>query len=641
MRRFSTSGWGAAGWQQALVAVIAAIVFWPQASVNPAVGLDPSWQAGLALARIHDLAWGREVVFTLGPLGFLQTTAYYSFDQSLLATIYQMITVAALFLGIAAGLRQRYAPLTSLIAAFVTTGIAAYLCIGPGLEVGDSLGMMYPELAFLAAFAWSSVLLLQDAPQRSTVFITCLVLGAAAGFQLLVKLNSGLAVFAIALVASLLLDWRAVGRHCATTIIFVASIPIWWIFAGQRLGDLPKWLRFSAAVASGYSEAMARPLPALGLQAVPAVVLTFAWVGAICVVLVRGGAKIPRRFVLLVGLTTVIVVKSAFARLDQWHFSILLGLIVVAVIISPFFVARRRVFVVAAVTSVVLYVGVFGPFAYIHAQEALEAPAQAVDRLVTLALPGHVNQRIEQAKARQRALYAIPGRFIDSIGPGTVHIDPIEASAAWAYDRAWRPAPVFQTYAAYSPALDGLNGESLTKGPQFVLSQLSPPDAPAVGIDGRLGVQESPRYSRALLCDYTVSGVENGWALFTHTGSRCGRLTALSEVTVHENDVITIPEPSEPNAAVLAGIDLQSTAVDRLFQGTVAPLISFGVVLDGNTYRLVTKNAAEPFLVKSPPSVNSTNLQIHAHTIRLSRSQFLGHQGVTARLSFYEMQVRP
>jgi hypothetical protein len=270
----------------------------------------------------------------------------------------------------------------------------------------------------------------------------------------------------------------------------------------------------------------------------------------------------------------------------------------------------------------------------------VQAPVQAVDRLVTLALPGHVDQRVEQAKARQRALYAISDRFIKTIGSGTVHIDPKETSAVWAYDFAWRPVPVFQTYAAYNPTLDHLNSESLAKGPQFVLSRLSPA-SPAIGAYGRLGVQESPRYSRALLCNYTVSGVENRWALFAHTGSHCGPLTALSQVPVHGNEVITVPAPSGPDMAVLVGIDLERTVVDRLFQGTVAPLTISTVVLDGVAYRLIAANAAEPFLVNAPASVDGTNLQIHAHTIGVGCAPSLGQCDVAARLRFYEMRVEP
>ncbi|MGV7479259.1 hypothetical protein PJK53_29325, partial [Mycobacterium kansasii] len=79
-----------------------------------------------------------------------------------------------------------------------------------------------------------------------------------------------------------------------------------------------------------------------------------------------------------------------------------------------------------------------------------------------------MQRKIEQAKARQRALYGIPDHFIQTIGSSTVHVDPHEISAVWAYDLAWHPTPVFQTYQALTPMLDALNGESLANGPQFV-----------------------------------------------------------------------------------------------------------------------------------------------------------------------------
>ena len=554
MRWCSTTTWGAARWQRGVAAAIAALIFWPQSSVDAGVGIDQSWQAGLALARAHDLAWGPEIVLApYGPLGFFQTTAYYSFDQSVLATIYQPIIVAALFLGITAALRQRHAPITSLIGAFVTTGTIAILHIGHAWVPG----MMYPEMAVLAAFAWASLPLLQHDPKRSTAFITCIVLGAVAGLQLLVKFNTGLTIVAIALAVSVLLDWRAAGRHCATVTAFAASSVIWWVLAGQRLGDLPAWLRSSAAMLSGYSEGQG---VTLSLFAVPTVVVILAWIGTLCVMYVRGGPEIPRRFVVLLGLVTVITAKTALVRCDQWRSFVLLGLIVVAVAITPLTGTRRRASVVVVVT--IVFVGLSAELPLValgrphRIVAAVQAPVQAVDRLVTLALPGHVDQRVEQAKTRQRALYAIPDRFIKTIGSGTVHIDPNETSAVWAYNLAWRPPPVFQTYVAYTPALDGLNSESLATGPQFVLSRLSP-DSPAIGTDGRLGVQESPRYSHALLCNFTMSGVENRWALFTRTGPHCGPLIALSQVSVRGNNVITVPAPSGPDMAVLVGIDLE------------------------------------------------------------------------------------
>jgi hypothetical protein len=649
----STTEWGAAGWQQCLAAVIVAVLFRSQSPGDAAVGLDPSWQAGLALARVQHLAWGPEIVFTYGPLGFLQTTAYYSFGQSVLATIYQVIVVAALFLGIAAALRQRHAPMTSLIGAFIATGVATIVYNGIPQEFGISLPMMYPDLAVLATFVWAAVPLLQDNPKRSTVLTTCLVVGAVAGFQLLVKLNSGIGIVAIALAASVLLGWKAVARHCATVATFAASMLASWVLAGQRPGNLPAWLRYSAAVTSGYSEGRSTLLDFYvesGEHQITftrsAIVLVAAWVGALCVMFVRGGSEIPRRFVVLVGLATLISARAAFGHFEAPHFSILVGLIVVAVAITPLSWARlapkrRRTYVVAVVVIVIAQTCLI-PLGFLHGVEALKAPGEMVDRLVTLTLPGRFGQRVERVKADQRALYRVPDRFIKTIGTSTVHVDPFETSAVWAYDLAWRPAPVFQTYQAYNPTLDGLNTEPLDRGwTQFVLSRLSSAASPATGIDGHLGVQESPRYSRALLCNYTISGVENRWVLLTHTGPHCGQLTALSQVPVGENEMITVPTASGPNMAVLVGIDLQPTIIDQLFQGTVAPLTIPTVVLDGVAYRLMPENAAEPFLVSTPSSVDGTNLEIHAHTIGVGRAPSLGQGDVTARLRFYEMRVEP
>ncbi|WP_373121628.1 hypothetical protein [Mycobacterium marinum] len=629
-------------WQRILVAVIAAVVFWPQPSVEPTVGLDPSWQAGLALARIEHIAWGRELVFTYGPLGFLRTSAYYAFEQSLFATICQMVIISALFLGLAAALRLRHSPLTSLVGAFVLTGILTVLHLGHGLALRgySSLEMMYPELAVLAAFVWACVPLLQREPKRSTILTTCLVLGVVAGFQLLVKFNTGLAIVVIAVAMSMLLGWKAVGRHCATVAAFVVSTLIAWMLAGQAPGDLPAWIRGSTAIASGYTDGMATaPLPQWAL---PSVLLSVAWLVALCVMLVRARHRIPRRYLALVGLASMIAGKAAFGRFEPWHFAILVGVVIVALAITPWPRARRRTVVVATVLVALVFVVDLGGVAALADRGvlAMKAPVQAVDRIATLASPGRVEQRIERAKARQRALYSIPDRFIETIGSSTVHIDPYEISAAWAYDLSWQPTPVFQTYQALTPMLDALNGQSLSTGPQFVLSRLSAA-SPAIGIDGRLAVQESPLYSRALLCNYTLSGIENRWALFRRTAPHCGPLIELSQIPVRENHAIAIPAPSARDRAVLVGIDLDQTFADRYFHGQVAPLSTFTLVVDGVTYRLIAKNAAEPFLVNSPVSVADTNLQIHAHTIGVGRTVNLNEAMVTGRLRFYEMRVGP
>ncbi|MGE2727290.1 hypothetical protein [Mycolicibacterium pulveris] len=640
LRRWcSTTSIGSVRWHRALAAATAAVIFWPEASVDPGIGTSPSYQAGFALASIHQLAWGPEIVFTFGPLGFLQNTAYYSPGQSLLGSIYQAVVIATLFLGIAAALRVHRAPMTSLIGAFATTAVVAILHIGHG----PVPGLEYPELAFLAAFAWASVPLLQAQPKHPTVLITCIALGAAGGFQLLVKFNTGLTISAIALASSVLLDWRAVGRHAATLGACAASAVICWLLAGQRIGDLTLWLRYSADIVSGYSEGIVTPnSPFAG----PTLLVILAWCAALCAMYLRGQPEIPRRFVVLVGIATAVAAKTSL-RLDLWSWYGLLSFIVLAIAITPYRRPRRRMCAVFTVAALIV-LSLAGERAINHIigspydriGAAIQGPSQAVDRLATVALPGALERRIQEAKARQRALYAIPDTFIDTIGSSTVHVDPHEASAAWAYDFSWRPVPDYQTYQTYTPALDRLNAEALANRTDFVLSRVSS-TSPATGIYGLLGVQNSPRYSRTLLCDYTVEGVQDGWALFKRSEARCGPLAELSQVDVHSANPVFIPAPSGPDMAVLVSIDQQLTVVDRLFRGAVFPLFLPTVSLDGVTYRLLAATAAEPFLVVTPSEVNGTNLQIHAGTIGLGRASSLGLGDVTARLRFYEMRVDP
>lgn len=637
-RWWSTKTWGSARWQRGLAAAFAALILWPQASVDPVVGPDPSWQAGLALARTHHLAWGTDIIFTYGPLGFLQNIAYYSFSQSLLASFYQPLVVAGLFLGITKALRLRHAPMTSLINALITTGIVAVLHIGHGWGIP---GLGYPELAVLTAFVWASIPLLEEDPERPSIFITCNAIAALAGFQLLVKFNTGLTIMLIGMTVSLLAGWRNLGRHCATAATFVASIVLLWILAGQRLSGLTGWLKSSIQITGGYSSAMAMPLSAD--------VLVLAAIGALVALFIWGHRAIPARFTVLVAILTAAGAKAAFSRLDLWHSFPLLSFIVLTVVITPLSgvpkTARRTLAViVAAVVGLGYASAVAGTVVFGYPDRtvaAVKAPAQTVDRVGTLLTPGRLERRIEKAKAHQRALYAIPEGFIKAIGDETVHVDPAETSVVWAYSFTWHPVPVFQTYASYSTDLDRLNSESLSAGPQFVLSRLSSA-SPATGIiDGRLGVQESPRYARTLLCNYVVAGVEGRWALFTRSASRCGPLIEVSQVDVRANDVVTVPTRTTPNTAVLVGIDLHPTLIDRLFEGTVASLTIPTIALDGVPYRLIAANAAEPVLINTPADANGTNLEINAHTIGIGRVPSFGQSGVVARLHFYEMSLEP
>lgn len=627
--------WGARRWQRLLTSLLFSLVLAPQSSVDATVGLDPSWQAVSPLAAAQHIPWGSRLVFTYGPLSYLQTTAYYVLDQSLIATAYQFAVVAALFLGITAVLRRRRSPFVSLIEAGGATGLAVLFQVGHG----GAEGIMYPEIVTLAALAWLSLLLLDPNPKRSASLSICGVTGAVAGLELMVKFNTGLTLLTVTLATSILLGWRAIDRHLFVLIAFVGTSVVCWLATGQHLSELRPWLFYSKEIFFGYQGAQAIPLAVIPGAAI---LLSIGWIAALTYWFFRPRTALPRKYLAVVGLVSAIAIKTAFGRFDIWHFSIFLGLIVVVVTLFSAEEIRHRAAWIAATVLVFTSIGGI-PALTNRANTALTAPPEGLERVITLTFPGLLVHRIEDARARQRDSYGVPRQFLDEIGSRTVHVDPYETSVVWAYNLAWHPAPVFATYSAYTPTLDKLNADTLANGPDFVLSRISEA-SPAVGIDERLSTQESPLYYRALLCNYDLRGVLNGWALYARmTSSHCGPLIELSNVEIGMRRNIAVPTPSGRDKAILAGIDLEPNLRDQLFQGTIAPLQAFTVLVDGNVYRLIASNAAEPFLISTPESTARTNLTINARTIGVGRtpSPVLPNDGyVQGRLRFYEMSVK-
>jgi hypothetical protein len=101
--------------------VIVALLGWRVGFYPPFGGVDPSWTAGLAMATKEGLHFGTQVVFTYGPLGFLDGLTWYG-DLAVLAFFYS----AALYVGFSVALvwaLRRSLPIVPsvLIAFFVVT----------------------------------------------------------------------------------------------------------------------------------------------------------------------------------------------------------------------------------------------------------------------------------------------------------------------------------------------------------------------------------------------------------------------------------------------------------------------------------------------------------------------------------------
>ena len=165
--------------------LIVALLAWRIGMKPPGIGIDASWNAGLAMGAEQGLHWGKEIVFTYGPLGFLQTQLVWFTGQTVLSFLYSGLVFAIFCVGLVWALRRRLPLLLACVAAFVAVAVLPLL-----------------ELSLLSA-VFACFWLLEPGAERSPRQLDAFVVGAAAfaAPAALVKLSTGPLVAVVLLIA--------------------------------------------------------------------------------------------------------------------------------------------------------------------------------------------------------------------------------------------------------------------------------------------------------------------------------------------------------------------------------------------------------------------------------------------------------
>src|ERR1700722_1958153 len=145
-----------------------ALVTWaclrfPQATINPS--LDSSWMAVLIYAREKGLQFGRDIVFTYGPLGFISIECFSPYGAAL-----RIIFEIAAAIGIATGL--------CLVAWRLTLPCRLAML---GFFIFISCPLHWGGVALfldLGLFAWGLLCFLESGP-RLRIFVSALAVLAA------------------------------------------------------------------------------------------------------------------------------------------------------------------------------------------------------------------------------------------------------------------------------------------------------------------------------------------------------------------------------------------------------------------------------------------------------------------------------
>lgn len=565
---------------------------WQIGMFLPAPGLDASWNAGLTMAIEQGLEFGREVVFSYGPLGFLQNPVIWFPALSIPAFLYSSAVYLAFCFGLVCALRRVLPLLASAAVALLALGI---------LPLIDKPLL----LAALAAFA---LLARERSPRFQWAYV---VVGASfAAVEALVKLSTGPVIVVVLFLA--LIGARAGPRLLAAfAALFVAELLAFWLLTGQSLGAIPDFLTNTAEIVSGYSTAMLRDADVPAWK-VTAATFVAAFVSIALVFASWAWASYRDARARWFGLATMvlaafIVFKQGVVRTDAGHLSLFFSSAAVLWVALPW--ARRRWPLLLAGIAVIGALGLpVRPTGWPTNFDFVANVRLAGDQVASLASASRRERLREQGRQGLFALYMIEPRMLAAMQGRTVAVEPWEIAAAWAYELDWQPLPVFQNYSAYTSELDRLNADAVAAadGPERILRENPPlvyPEFPTADIDGRFSAWDPPAQARAVLCNFAPIVTDERWQVLGRVPERCGADRPLGAVEGKAGEPVPVPAP-RPGEVVSVRIEGASVSgLERLTTMILHARIRRLVVDGERSYRLLPETAADGLMLSADPAV--------------------------------------
>jgi hypothetical protein len=565
------------GWTCWIGVLVAAT--WSDEPALPGSGFDPSWELALHVLAHQGTAWGSDVAYSLGPLGFVSLPPALSRIDLLLLFG---------FTALANGL------LLALVCFVVRKGAGntAAALIASAL-VALAIGSPQPEWLVLSVGLLGILCLSRTTTDHLRQWLPA-AQAALAVVALLIKPGPGIAALGLTAltIAATAPRWRAAVRAGTTAVV---TFVLLWSLLGQSLLDVPRWFRLSVALLAGYGELATEP-SARGAAVEYALALGLI---VALVVVVRKGAEPgrltrPKMAAVIGALLVWYFARWGFTRHDQ-HAAGFFAAVAVVVVGIPW---RRSALRAALGLLVAALVGVL--FVQRHDIVATVNPldnvSHATRALRELVEPGRLDDDLAADKQQLRDEFQIPASVLAELQGERVTADTWALTAAWAYDLRWQPIPVLQTNVAYDPQLDALDADFLngSHAPDRVLRRRE--DA----TDDHDKLFESPSYSVALFCNYEPLAAAGIWQVDGRVPNRCGHRQSLGSVQAQPGETIAVPAGTV--GAVVAHVHLPSNLPRSAVAALFKPFGEVDITLDSTRFRLVERDAAGPLIVRVPGS---------------------------------------
>lgn len=520
--------------------------------------IDIAWTQALHMAFHQHLQFGREVVFTYGPWGFI-SRGYL--PSTHLVSLLLWIGLSAVFW--VAGLRLAgHFSSNRVISWLWLIAFAAFASI----PVGDNFN--------LRVVAWSILLIVTHFFVEESSFTPVqIALVISLGLLSLTKFTGFIAAMVIILVMAV--DDLSRRRFPWSLPVFVAGILCFWVAAGQRWSSFMPYLANSWRLTAGYTDAMMSYR--VGERTDEFWYLMLAIANARLIGAVARGRFRLRSGLVLICLVAILFLlfKGSYVRPDRHEISAANGLVLVA--LAGLAVAWREKsrwlgFAGAAVLVACL---IFGLLAFNHWFPENNLPRQlaATFGIHSLSAPirttftDSLQKHFDADATAERERLPLPSVF------GGTDIYPWDVTPILAWGMTYHPRPIMQSYSAYTPELARMNAAFLrsSNAPENLFFGINP-------IDGRYPALDDGRSWLELLNRYDVRGISDSNAtllvLARSATPREYRLEPLTNVAAQFGEMVAVPDAGGHPVWVEADIkkSLKGTIVSALYKPSVVLL---------------------------------------------------------------------
>lgn len=477
----SLQPWLASAAGRFLLLTLALLVSMPASfTLAPQVGIDPSWELSLQLAAVNGSVFGKDFVFTYGPLGYLLIHAAVNKAALPLYDLFILGSLCSLYRGLWL-LNPSWCGGLRLLLLAVVTKTCWVLC---------PAAILFTVLCY---WLWRVVV------QGDALAVTGALVAALALFW--GKVNYGLIIiFLIPAWGVGLWLFHPKRRAAGTALLFGFPLLV-WLGAMNWHVDLPAYLISGIELITGYNEAMFAYSrnPLLGSELAGVFLLAM---GVIAVIGRRQRDWREQILLLpLILLAAFLLFKNAFTRADGGHEGAFFAAL--PLLLAVWCIGWRG----AIALRILLLVSLIDPMVMLAMKPRTSGgpdaigwtPVRYIQQFV--AAPMHESAAHLQAGLSARYPEALlPADIRSAIGQATVDVMPWESSIAILNGLNYQPRPEPQSYSAYTPWLDDLNSRFMasSRAPDQVLFAC----AQSSSLDGRPVVWDESRTKMALLENY-------------------------------------------------------------------------------------------------------------------------------------------